>query len=279
MKDDNSLLYACVINDLVLIKQRLVEVKPAQLKKSTQETGTPLHAAALNNNREAVTLLLEAGADIELGNFLRNNALFACIEAGNLDMATFLIEKGSDITKKGCQNRNLLSQLICYAWDRNFAEYLISKGCDVTQTSRDNYGLLNDAACLNNVDAIDFLLQYPVAPEHLHSALCWAIIKNAPAAVHVLLENGANLTDMHASRKGLEKGVYHLAALQENGAELITLLMQHGVDFSKVPERSTVVRLDKTKLSPLDYTTAHLAKWPEATFLVRNIEAMRAADA
>ena len=279
MTDDNSLLYACVINDLDLIKQRLVNVKPAQLRKSTQETGSPLHAAALNNNYDAVTLLLDAGADIELGNFLRNNALFACIEAGKLEMAKFLLEKGSDISKKGCQNRNALSQLISYAWDRNFAQYLVDQGCDVAQTSRDNFSMLNDAACLNNTDAIDFLLQFPVESAHLQSALCWGIIKNAPAAVQKLLEKGANLAEMYATRKGLEKGVFHLAALQENGVELIRLLIQHGIDFSAAPERATVVRLDKTKLSPLDYAKAHLEKWPSTTYLVRNIEAIQAPKA
>lgn len=275
MQDDHSLLYACVINDLNLIQQRLVNVKPAQLKKSTPETGAPLHAAALHENKEAVTLLLDAGADIELGNYLRNNALFACIETGKLDMARFLLEKGSDITKKGCQNRNVLSQLICYAWDRDFANYLVSLGCNPSHTSRDNYSLLNDAACLNNADAIDFLLQYPVDPAHLNSALCWGMIKNAPAAVTLLLEKGANLHEMHASRKGLEKGVYHLAALHENGEELLSLLIRHGIDFSIAPDRATVVRLDKTKLSPLDYAIAHLEKWPEARYLARNINVMQ----
>lgn len=276
MTDDNSLLYACVINDLALINERLINVKPAQLKKSTQETGTPLHAAALNENKEAVRLLLAAGADIELGNFLRNNAMLTCIAAGKLDMAKFLIEQGSDINKKGCQNRNALSQLLCYAWDRDFANYLVEQGCDATQTSRDNYSLLNDAACQNNGDAIEFLLQFPVEPAHLSSALCWGIIKNAPTAVNMLIANGANLDEMYATRKGLEKGAYHLAALHENGVELIQLLQRHGLDFSQAPERATVVRLDKTKLSPLEYAKAHFAKWPEASYLAANIAAMEA---
>ena len=36
MENDNSLLYACWINDIEIIKEKLVDVKPAQLKKSIQ---------------------------------------------------------------------------------------------------------------------------------------------------------------------------------------------------------------------------------------------------
>lgn len=133
MQDDKSLLYACVINDLDLIKERLNGVKPAQLKKSTQETGTPLHAAAMNENKEAVDLLIAAGADMETRNFLGNNAMLTCIKAGKLEMARYLIEKGSDINKKGCQNRGALSQLILYSWNREFAEYLLNKAATACQ--------------------------------------------------------------------------------------------------------------------------------------------------
>lgn len=135
MNDDGSLLYACAVNDHALIEQRLVNVKAAQLKKSTMETGTPLHAAALHGNLAAVDLLLAAGANLEAGNFMRNNAMLCCIEAGKLDMARHLIERGSDVNKKGCQNRHALSQLILYAWDHDFAHYLVGRGCHVNQTA------------------------------------------------------------------------------------------------------------------------------------------------
>jgi len=54
MNDDKSLLYACYINDVKLVKERMENVNPTQLKKSTIEMGTPLHAAAVNENKEIV---------------------------------------------------------------------------------------------------------------------------------------------------------------------------------------------------------------------------------
>ena len=60
MKDDLSLLYACAIDDIGLIEERVAHATPAQLKKSNQKYGTPLHAAALNGDRQAVDLLVAA---------------------------------------------------------------------------------------------------------------------------------------------------------------------------------------------------------------------------
>ena len=85
MEKENSLLYACWINDIELIKEKLKSVKPSHFKKSTIEAGTPLHAAALNENKEAIELLLAAGANIEPGHFLGNNAMITCIENGKFD--------------------------------------------------------------------------------------------------------------------------------------------------------------------------------------------------
>jgi len=260
-------------------KKRLKNAKSAQLNKSTQETGTPLHAAALHGNKEAIDLLLAAGADIEAGDFLRDNAMHACIKAGKLDIVRYLIEKGSDINRKGCQNRHVLNQLICYAWDRKFADYLVSKGCDILQTSRDGYSMLNDAACSNNTDAIDFLLKKWIDKSNLNSALCWAILKNASEATRYLLNQGTSLEEMYAATKGLEKGLYHTVATKENGTDLIKLLISHGVDFSKPSVRAVVVGIDKTKLSPLEYAKTHFTKWPTAVYLADNIRVMEESRA
>ncbi|MHC6202476.1 ankyrin repeat domain-containing protein [Breznakiellaceae bacterium SP9] len=271
MQDDKSLLYACVINDMDLIKERLNNVSPAQLKKSTMETGTPLHAAVMNENKEAAAMLIAAGADMEAGNFLKNNAMLAGIEAGKLDMAKYLLEKGSNINKKGCQNRNALSLLILYSWNRDFAEYLLNKGCDINHLSIDKQSLLSDGASANNEDALGFLLEHGISRSFLNSALCWAIIHNSVDAVKLLLDKGADLDEMYASCKGIEKGLYHTTATGENRTALLKLLISRGVDFKKAPERAVVVDIDKSKLSPLDYAKEHFQKWPDAQYIMENI--------
>ena len=219
MEKENSLLYACWINDIELIKEKLKSVKPSHFKKSTIEAGTPLHAAALNENKEAIELLLAAGANIEQGNFLGNNAMLTCIENGKLDMAKFLIEKGSDINKKGCQNRNALSQLILYSWDKTFAEYLLEKGCLINATSRDKETLLGDASAQNNIEAMNFLFEHGIDKSDMNRAMCWAIIYNSTEAVRLFLNMGADLNEMYSSCKGIEKSLFHdCLALNNRGS-------------------------------------------------------------
>jgi ankyrin repeat protein len=272
MEDDKSLLFACYINDVKLVKERLENANPTQLKRSTIEMGTPLHAAAMNENKEIVDLLLEAGVNIETGNFLKDSPLLTCIEKGKYEMAKYLIEKGADVNKKGCQNRHALSKLILYSWDISFARYLFQKGCDINQTAIDKCSLLNDAASSNNKEAIDFLLANGIKREYLNSAVCWAIIHNAVDSVRLLLDSGADLNEMYTSCKGIEKGLYHTAITREGRDNMIRSLIDRGIDFKAVPERAVVVGIDKTKLSPFEFAKEKLQKWPAEKYINDYIE-------
>lgn len=265
MENDNSLLYACWINDIELIKERLKTVKASHLKQSTQETGTPLHAAALHENKIAIDLLLEAGANIEQGNFLNNNAMLTCIESGKLDMAKYLIEKGSNVNKKGVQNRGAFSQLILYSWDKDFAEYLLAKGYLINATAQDKQSLLGDAAARNNIEAMNFLFENGIDRSYMNKAMCWAIIYNSTETVRTFLEMGVDLSEMYSLAKGIEKSLYHnMLAMDNRGSrkEMITLLFGAGVDFKLAPDRAVTLGLDKTKLSPYDYAIERKQKYP-----------------
>ncbi|MDH6678704.1 ankyrin repeat protein [Rhodococcus sp. LBL1] len=271
MKDDGSLLYACAANDTELVRQRLEGAAPAQLKKSTPEHGTPLHAAALCGNTAAVDLLITAGADLEAGNVVRNNPMLACIEAGELDMARYLLERGSSPTRKGLHNRGALSLLILHSWDRDFAEHLLSLGVDVNATALDKQNLLGDAAGIDNGDAIDWLLGRGIDESFLNEALRAAIWYNAVDAVTLLLGKGADLDEMSVTAKGLSKSVYHWTATGGGREPLLRLLLAGGVDFTKAPARPISVTTGKTKLSPLDYARERLELFPDATEIAGNI--------
>jgi len=267
MKDDKSLLYACYINDVKLVKERLENGSPAQLKRSTIEMGTPLHAAAINENKEIVNLLLSAGVNIETGNFLKDSPLLTCIEKGKYEMAKYLIENGADVNKKGCQNRHSFSKLILFSWDISFAKYLLQKGCDINQTAIDKQSLLSDAASSNNEEALKFLLTNGINRAYLNSALCWAIIRNAVDSVRLLLDNGGDLNEMYASCKGIEKGLYHTVIERKGYDKMLCLLIEKGIDFKATPERAVVVGIDKSKLSPFEYAKEKLQKWPTLIFI------------
>ena len=48
--DDGSLLYACHINDMSLIRERIKGAKQKQLKQRHDNIGLPINAAAVNEN-------------------------------------------------------------------------------------------------------------------------------------------------------------------------------------------------------------------------------------
>lgn len=273
---DSSLLDACYENNMELIKEKLKTVKPSQLKESSIEKGTPLQAAAINENKEAIDLLLQAGANIDQGNFLKNSALLTCVEKGKLDMAKYLLEKGADVNKKGCQNRNSLSQHILYSWNLPFANYLLKKGCLINTTSQDKISLLSDAASKNSIEAVEFLFENGIDKSYINSALCWAIIYNSSQAVQLFLEMGANLDEMYAGCKGIEKALYHNCLAMDNRGskdELIRLLIGAGIDFKQIPQRAISVGIEKTKLSPYDYALEYVNKYPGISdFVNHNIK-------
>ena len=99
--DDGSLLYACHVNDMSLIQERIKGAKQKQLKQRHDNIGLPLHAAAVNENYKAVELLLSQGADLSWRNLVDNNAMLHCVVNGKLRMAKYLIERGTDVNAQG----------------------------------------------------------------------------------------------------------------------------------------------------------------------------------
>lgn len=207
---------------------------------------------------------------------MKNSPLLTCIEERKLDIAKYLIERGANVNKKGCQNRNALSQLILYGWDKNFAEFLVEKGCLVNSTSVDKISLLEDAVITNNCDAISFLLKNGVDLANLNKSLCFAITYNAPKAISYLIQCGGDLDLMYKSCKGVYKSLYHDTLVLDNRGdrrETIKILLEAGVDFKIAPVRAiTTLTLEKTKLSPYKYAKEQLSKYPEKTFISKNLE-------
>ena len=133
--------------------------------------------------------------------------------------------------------------------------------------------MLGNAAGVNNVDAIEFLLAREVDRGYLDSALREAILHNGVAAARMLLAHGARLGDMYGG-KGLQRSTYHFVATRNHRAEMIALLQAQGVDFRQAPDRAVTVGVGTTKLSPLDYAKEVLSRWPGEAHLHPNIAAM-----
>lgn len=78
------------------------------LKIKNEEKQTPLHVAVLVKNQEAVELLINKGADLNINGNAGQTPLHVAISAKNQDAIKLLIEKGADLKIKDNYNQSAL---------------------------------------------------------------------------------------------------------------------------------------------------------------------------
>ena len=97
---DNSLdalvVQACSVGDIKAAK-RLLEEGAKIDGDGTQEGITPLFVAVAGGHQEVANLLLEKGADVNVGVKENWTPFIACCHYGRSDLAEKLIEKGADV--------------------------------------------------------------------------------------------------------------------------------------------------------------------------------------
>lgn len=90
----------------------------------------PLLKAARHGDIEMATYLLEKGADINVKDWKGNSTLSLAAWEGKIEMAKFLINKGVDVDARNEHNWNALMQAI-HQGHQDLVEILIEKGSDV----------------------------------------------------------------------------------------------------------------------------------------------------
>jgi len=130
-----DIFHAVKANDLAKVKA-LVE-KDASLMNLKDEAGNaPLHHAAIVGSVEMAEFLLLKGTDINAPNTRLNTPLHEALNAQKTEMAKFLIEKGADIHKENLEKQTPLNR----AANRSLIEIgkiLIAKGAVID--TRDRY--------------------------------------------------------------------------------------------------------------------------------------------
>ncbi len=276
--DDGSLLYACHINDMSLIRERIKGAKQKQLKQRHDNIGLPLHAAAVNENYEAVELLLAQGTDLSWRNLVDNNAMLHCVVNGKLRMAKYLIERGTDVNAQGSHRYTALHYLMFRtSWNKDFAEYLLQKGADINSFAWDKEQPIMTAAGYGCMEGLQFLLDHGANTDRLPLACGWALSAGRTEIARFLFERGVTPEEIIAQGQGIEKGCIHRAATSfgvwKENSPMVELLCQY-VDVKKAPKRQIMIMGEATKLSPLDYAKELFAQNPQYTYLQKHIEVM-----
>jgi ankyrin repeat protein len=255
MAKNVTLHSACYSQNIALVEQLLVGIKPTALNKKLTDysnpiQGTPLHIACKNGNPGIVRLLIEAGADKEIKDVGRQSPLSIAVSNNHYDIAEYLIEVGADISSKGPNGLQPI-HFACSCGDKEIIELLLSKGIDINLLDSQKDSLLDFTTALGdgNLNATKALVENGIDKKYFAAAFKWACWRNNPEIAQYLLDCGADYKTETTSKSELLFWVCELGHI-----EIVKLLVSLQVDFTtKVKFKGRMQSYDG---SPLDRAVA-----------------------
>lgn len=271
----NGLHDAAGKGDLAAIK-RLLPQNAGLLDARDEKGRTPLHLAALNGHKDAVLLLIEKGAEVNLKSLPeQRTALHFAAWKGHTDVVRLLLEKGAKIdalesdgetplyyaaasgdlacvkllVEKGARVKGEESKIgttpLTYSVTRNggnagIIEFLISKGADVLKKSKNGWTLLHDATWGSKSDVVQLLVEkgipVDVKTDFGRTPLHNACLHGNQEIVQTLIQKGADV-----NFKGDEDWASLYLATRGGHQDVVALLLKHGArvdDYRKDSQRT-----------------------------------------
>ncbi len=153
-----------------------------------------------SNFDQIITLLLDAGADIESGDSLGRTPFMRACESKHKFLAKVFLERGANIN---AVNRFGHSTLICMVNDTSWVKFLLENGADVNIQGSDG-----------------------------STALSWACEEDCTESARMLLDKRAD-PEKGVCLKGIQEfSSLHLACYNQN-AELVRELVRAGADVNR----------------------------------------------
>lgn len=189
--DETPLMQAAIYSDVAMVN--LLLEQGADVNLASRDGATALMRAA--GNYEKVERLLARGATIDAkSNYGRTPLLIATSFPGNVKTVQLLLERGAKIDVQDQFGDTCLVSA-CKRGDAGLAKVLLQAGANVAAgSSWPGQAPLIWAAEEGNLATIACLLEHGAGKiqPHLDIALSSAAARQSPAAVRLLLEQGAN---------------------------------------------------------------------------------------
>ena len=209
--------------------ERLVAADPSVLRLKDTDGSPPLLTAAFAGNVELASLLLEKGAELLLGDNENSNALHLAACGGSLAMIDMLIARGIDVNSADANG--LTAVLFAGSRGRfDVASHLASKGGKLDHRSNGGSTLVHYAANRGTIDVLKELASkgVPLSPgpdQWGNTPLAAAAMRGRNEAAAFLLENGADVNET-----GADGQTALVAAVSGGHRGIVELLLSRGAD-------------------------------------------------
>lgn len=229
-------------SETLVTNGRLIQILFHQRQSS--EHASLLHVAAVQGDTAATRLLIQAGAQVNLRNNLRQTPLTLAMDTGALQVAKILLENGAYV-ERGHSGHEAILLIAINAGDASLLEIMLKviRGGRVS-FSKEMYFLVPDARNLliaavrqGAVETVQVLLKsglYSIADEN-YSAVKIAVSLHRDAIAQVLEDHQARLEDILHSK---ERAIIWTA----QSCRRAWLDLPLGSYYLPVPKSRTVVR-------------------------------------
>jgi ankyrin repeat protein len=208
--------------------------KGAHLEDKTTDGATALIVALHYKNKEAVELLLKAGADVNAYNKPSFTPLMVAAEHSSY-IIPVLLEKGARLEDKTADGVTALSVAI-YNNNKEAVELLLKAGANSNARDEDGESPLMYAIRAKNKDLVELLLKAG-AEVNAYNKIGWTPLMVAAErfsdSIPLLPENGAHLED-----KTADGATALLVALHYKNKEAVELLLRAGADVNAYNKQS-----------------------------------------
>lgn len=232
--------------DCSLVQETLSEY-PLLINKKDQLGRTPLYTAILSRRIDMITLLLENGALVRVGDHNLQSPIHVAGFMNDTAMISLLLEKGAIIDTRAIGGA---SPLIHSSLMNRFelSKFLIEKGADINIQCNALTVPLYFAALNNNIDYLNFLITLGAdldTQDFLsRTPLSIGVRDGYFEVVNALIEYGA---DLNYKDSFLDRNLIHLAAIRGHD-KIAELLIKKGVNLNEK---------DKNSHTPLDYANKY----------------------
>jgi Ankyrin repeats (3 copies) len=190
--------------------------------------GSPLHAASRNGHIDAVTLLVDSGANVNMKNEHESTPLRAAYDGRHLEAMRILLEHGAVVDMPYDLNGSLVLRASADG-QTEVLRLLLQHGVDINgATKRHHFTQLHWACSQGLMDVAQVLLEHGAeinAASSEGTSLYYASMTGRLAIVQLLLERGA---DVHIRVPGY-KTPFEMATYQRQ-TQIAQLLLEYGAD-------------------------------------------------